>query len=68
MTTKVTIKSTRTIQKAETVADIGENNLSKTDTKVAIDILTEKLERFPNNGNRSKSCQNTYGYSSNIHK
>jgi hypothetical protein len=66
MTTKITIKSTRTIQKAQTVTDIGENNLSKTETKVVIGILMRQLERFPNNGKRSKSCQNIYGYSSNI--
>jgi hypothetical protein len=66
LTTKVTIKSTTTIRKAQTIAVIGENNLSKTETKVVIDILMQQLERFPNNGKRSKSCQNIYGYSSNI--
>jgi hypothetical protein len=50
MTTKVIIKSTRTSQEGQTVADIGENNLSKTETKVVIDILMQQLERFPNNG------------------
>jgi hypothetical protein len=34
MTRNVIIKSTTTIEKAQTVADIGENNLSKTETNV----------------------------------
>jgi hypothetical protein len=66
MTRTVKIKATRTIIKAQTVADTGENNRSKTETNVVIDILMEQWERFPNNGKRSKSCQNISGYSSNI--
>jgi hypothetical protein len=52
LTSKVPTKSTRTIQKAQTVADIGENNLSKTEIKLGIDILMQQLEIFPNNGKR----------------